>query len=195
VAAACPRIVIALLVSTPLVAGCGGGDNQASSDSSVSEAATATPTPPASGGGGGGGAPEPMPSTTLQEGAKRFRTAVEKRCQTAGEAVRVSASTAASDARKKQMTAEIEYLEALDAALEPVAKRPPKGAPRTLRKQLDDYRARVRAQIALDKRIAAAEDGYSVRVGMNQNEKNRKARNDIVRLADFDDCLHARRPR
>ena len=93
------------------------------------------------------------------------------------------------------MTAEIEYLEALDLALEPITKQPPKGTPDELPRLLDDYRSRVRAQVALDKRIAAAEDGYSVRVGMSQNEKNRKARNDIVKEAKFDDCLRAPRPR
>jgi hypothetical protein len=195
VAAAWARIVIAVLASAVAGAGCGGGDNQASSGSSGSAAATPTPTLPRLGGGGGGAIPQPALSSEAEKAAKQFRREIRNACRSVGTAVRVSASAASSDARKTQMAKEIEYLEALDDALDRVAKRSRERGTGELRRLLEDYRGRLRAQIVLDRRIATAEDGYSVGVGMSQNEKNREARNDIVRDAKFDDCLHAPRPR
>ena len=93
------------------------------------------------------------------------------------------------------MTKEISYLKALDEALGKVTSGPPERGTGELRRQLKQYRRRLRAQIALDRRIARAEDSYSVGVGMSQNEKNRDARNTIVDEAGFDTCLRARAPR
>jgi hypothetical protein len=126
---------------------------------------------------------------------RQFRRAVRERCTSAGKAALISASTADKNDRRTQMNKEIRYLDALDKALGEVTSGPRKRGTGELRAQLKQYRRRLRAQIALDRRIAGAEDSYSVRVGMRQNEKNRDARNAIVTEAKFDTCLRARAPR
>jgi hypothetical protein len=93
------------------------------------------------------------------------------------------------------MTKEITYLKALDTALGEVTSGPRERGTGELRRLLERYRGRLRAQINLDRRIASAGDSYSVAVGMSQNEKNRHARNEIVATARFDTCLRARAPR
>ena len=179
-------VVIGLvLVAVALLVARGGRDATVFPRGGDLPRVTPAPTP------GDGGGPRGPPGPPLRQRAiERFQADLKARCENAGPVARISASPAGRDERQDDMADEIAYLEALLDELKGI--KPPTDR---LRGLLDRDRDRVRAQIRLDERIAGAGDDHSVRVGTDQNQLNRDARNAIVSEGEFDACLRALDPR
>ena len=177
--------VAAVAVAAGVVAlgGLGGG----SPDTEPGERPRTTPRPSPSPRDGSGGRPGRAPDEVI-----RFKRRLHRRCIDAGPVAAISA-TADPKARREQMLEERRDLKSLRKRLAGV---PAPG--RRLQRLMKKYLRRLAAQIRLNKRIAraaGARDEYSIEVGMSQNDRNRDARNTVVKRAGLSRCLRARQPR